>query len=456
MAKGQIDILIGTHKLAGKSVKFKDLGLLIVDEEQKFGVGVKDKLKTMKENVDSLTLTATPIPRTLQFSLMGARDLSVINTPPPNRQPIDTVLQVFNEESIRDAISYEMQRGGQAYFVNNRIQNIQEVSGMIQRLVPDAKIGIIHGRLDGQKMEAVLMDFVNGMYDVLVATSIIESGIDVPNANTMIINNANNFGLSDLHQMRGRIGRSNKKAFCYMITPPRHMLSDDATKRLNAIEQNSELGSGFNIAMKDLDIRGAGDLLGANQSGYINEIGFATYQKILSQTINELKNNEFKELFKDEKNDKFYRVEDFQIETDLELLIPDTYVNNIAERLSLYQDLEQIKTTEELKKYASNLKDRFGQVPQETTELLKTIELKWLAKAIGFHKIVLKQEKMICYFPSGNQADYFESDRFTKVLSYIQLNSRNCKMSEKNNKLRLIYSEMNSISQAIESLTPVL
>jgi transcription-repair coupling factor (superfamily II helicase) len=456
LAKGEIDILIGTHKLAGKSVKFKDLGLLIVDEEQKFGVGVKDKLKTMKENVDSLTLTATPIPRTLQFSLMGARDLSVINTPPPNRQPIDTVLQVFNEENIRDAISYEMQRGGQSYFVNNRIQNIQEVSGMIQRLVPDAKIGIIHGRLEGQKMEAVLMDFVNGMYDVLVATSIIESGIDVPNANTMIINNANNFGLSDLHQMRGRIGRSNKKAFCYMITPPRHMLSDDATKRLNAIEQHSELGSGLNIAMKDLDIRGAGDLLGASQSGYINEIGFATYQKILNETINELKNNEFKELFKDEKNDKIFRIEDFQIETDLELLIPDTYVNNIAERLSLYQDLEQIKEKEELKKYASNLKDRFGEVPQETTELLKTIELKWMAKEIGFQKIVLKQEKMICYFPAGNQAEYFESDRFTKVLSYIQSNPRNCKMSEKNNKLRLIYSDITSISQAIKNLTPVL
>ncbi len=455
LAKGEIDILIGTHKLAGKSVKFKDLGLLIVDEEQKFGVGVKDKLKTMKENVDSLTLTATPIPRTLQFSLMGARDLSVINTPPPNRQPIDTVIQVFNEESIRDAISYEMQRGGQAYFVNNRVQNIKEVSGMIQRLVPDAKVAIIHGQMDGQKMEATLMDFVNGMYDVLVATSIIESGIDVPNANTMIINNANNFGLSDLHQMRGRIGRSNKKAFCYMITPPRHMLSDDATKRLNAIEQNSELGSGFNIAMKDLDIRGAGDLLGGNQSGYINEIGFVTYQKILSETINELKNNEFKELFKDEKNDKFYKVEDFQIETDLELLIPDTYVNNIAERLSLYQDLEQIKTKKELKKYASNLKDRFGEVPAETIELLKTIELKWLAKAIGFHKIVLKQEKMICYFPAGNQSAYFESESFTNVLIYMQSNPRNCKMSERNGKLRLIYNSIETISQAIENIEKI-
>jgi len=271
----------------------------------------------------------------------------------------------------------------------------------------------------------------------------------------MIINNANNFGLSDLHQMRGRIGRSNKKAFCYMITPPRHMLSEDATKRLNAIEQNSELGSGFNIAMKDLDIRGAGDLLGANQSGYINEIGFATYQKILSETINELKNNEFKELFKDEKNDKFFRAENFQLETDLELLIPDTYVNNIAERLSLYQDLEQIKTKEELKKYASNLKDRFGDVPEETTELLKTIELKWLAKDIGFHKIVLKQEKMICYFPAGNISDYFESESFTNVLIYIQSNPKNCKLSERNNKLRLIYSTIETIEQAITNIKKI-
>lgn len=429
--------------------------MLIVDEEQKFGVGVKDKLKTLKENVDSLTLTATPIPRTLQFSLMGARDLSVINTPPPNRQPIDTQIHTFNEELIRNAISYEMQRGGQVYFVNNRIQNIKEVSGMIQRLIPDAKIGVIHGQLEGQKMEAVLMDFVNGMYDVLVATSIIESGIDVPNANTMIINNANNFGLSDLHQMRGRIGRSNKKAFCYLITPPRHMLSEDARKRLNAIEQHSELGSGFNIAMKDLDIRGAGDLLGANQSGYINEIGFATYQKILNETIEELKSNEFKDLFKDEQNDKFFQLEDFQLETDLELLIPDTYVNQIAERLSLYQELESVKTKEELIQFSTNLVDRFGEIPKETQELLKTMELKWLAKEIGFEKIVLKQDKMICYFTSNQQSNYFESDNFTNVLVYIQSNPNNCKMSERNNKLRLIYTSTNTISQAIQNLMEI-
>ena len=456
LAEGKIDILIGTHTIVGKKVKFQDLGLLIIDEEQKFGVGIKDKLKSIKENVDTLTLTATPIPRTLQFSLMGARDLSVINTPPPNRQPIDTQMHVFSEELIRDAILYEMQRGGQAYFVNNRVQNIKEVAGMIQRLVPDAKIGIIHGQLEGSKIEAVLMDFVNGMYDVLVATSIIESGIDVPNANTMIINNANNFGLSDLHQMRGRIGRSNKKAFCYMITPSEFMLSKDAKRRLQAIEENSELGGGFNIAMKDLDIRGAGDLLGANQSGFINEIGFATYQKILNETIEELKQNEFKDLFQDDKSDKFYHLEDFQLETDLQLLIPDTYVNQIAERLSLYQELDLVKTKEALITYRKNLIDRFGEIPEETDQLLETIKLRQIAKKIGLEKIILKQEKMICYFTANQKSDYYNSNSFTKVLNFIQTNPRNCKMSEKNNKLRLIYSGITSISQAIDNLLPVL
>jgi len=452
LAEGKVDILIGTHTIVGKKVKFKDLGLLIIDEEQKFGVGIKDKLKSIKENVDTLTLTATPIPRTLQFSLMGARDLSVINTPPPNRQPVDTQIVVFNEELIRDAVMYEMQRGGQTYFVNNRVQNIKEVAGMIQRLVPDAKIGIIHGQLEGQKIEAVLMDFVNGMYDVLVATSIIESGIDVPNANTMIINNANNFGLSDLHQMRGRIGRSNKKAFCYMITPSEFMLSDDAKKRLQAISENSDLGSGFNIAMKDLDIRGAGDLLGANQSGFINEIGFATYQKILNETIEELKQNEFKELFEDETSDKFFTIEDFQLETDLQLLIPDDYVNQIAERLSLYQELDLVKTKEDLATFRANLIDRFGEIPEETNQLLETIKLRHLAKRIGLEKIVLKQEKMICYFTSNPNSDYYNSDSFTKVLNFVQTNPKNCKMSEKNNKLRLIFSEVGSVTEAIGNL----
>lgn len=453
LASGEIDILIGTHKIVSKTIKFKDLGLLIIDEEQKFGVGVKDKLKTIKENVDTLTLTATPIPRTLQFSLMGARDLSVINTPPPNRQPIDTQLHTFNEELIRDAVSYEMQRGGQVYFVHNRVQNIKEVAGMIQRLVPDAKIAIIHGQMEGQKIEAVMMDFIEGMYDVLVATSIIESGIDVPNANTMIVNNANNFGLSDLHQMRGRIGRSNKKAFCYLITPPSHMLSNDARKRLQAIEQYSDLGSGFNIAMKDLDIRGAGDLLGANQSGYINDIGFATYQKILNETIEELKQNEFKELFKDENNDKFHFVDDFQLETDLEILIPDDYVNSVAERLTLYQELDELKTEEELAKYRANLVDRFGEIPEETEQLLETIKLRWLAKKVGLEKIILKGEKMICYFVANQKSSFYESDKFTNVLTYIQLNPRGCKMSEKNGKLRLVFAHVDSIQQAVKRIT---
>ncbi len=452
LAKGEVDIIIGTHKIVGKNVKFKDLGLLIIDEEQKFGVGVKDKLKTIKENVDTLTLTATPIPRTLQFSLMGARDLSVITTPPPNRQPIDTQMHTFNEEMIRDAIGYEMQRGGQTYFVHNRIQNIKEIAGMIQRLIPDCKVAIIHGQMEGQQIEAVMLDFIEGMYDVLVATSIIESGIDVPNANTMIINNANNFGLSDLHQMRGRIGRSNKKAFCHLITPPMHMISSDSRKRLQAIEQFSDLGSGFNIAMKDLDIRGAGDLLGANQSGYINDIGFATYQKILNETIEELKQNEFKELFEDENNDKFHEVNDFQLETDLEILIPDDYVNNIAERLSLYQELDLLKTEEELVKFRDSLIDRFGPIPKEAKQLLQTIILRFMAKEMGFEKIVIKAQKMIGYFVSNPQSNFYESEKFTKVITYAQLNHGNVRLSEKGNKLRLIFDNISSVKEAVFKL----
>lgn len=452
LANGQVDIIIGTHKLVGRNVKFHDLGLLIIDEEQKFGVSVKDKLKTIKENVDTLTLTATPIPRTLQFSLMGARDLSVINTPPPNRQPIDTQLHGFNEEIIRDALIYEMQRGGQAYFVHNRIQNIKEVAGMIQRLVPDAKVAIIHGQMEGDKIEAVMLDFIEGMYDVLVATSIIESGIDVPNANTMIINNANNFGLSDLHQMRGRIGRSNKKAFCFLITPPIHTLSSDSRKRLQAIEQFSDLGSGFNIAMKDLDIRGAGDLLGANQSGFINEIGFATYQKILNETIEELKQNEFKELFENESNDKFQEVNDFQLETDLEILIPDDYINNIAERLSLYQDLDNIKNQQELTNFEKNLIDRFGPIPQQAKQLLETIQLRFIAKGLGFEKIVIKNNKMIGYFIANQQSKFYESEKFTSVITYVQMHPNKCKLSEKNGKLRLVFENTSTIGKAINEI----
>src|SRR5690554_2377343 len=359
LAEGKVDILIGTHQLVSKDVKFKDLGLLIVDEEQKFGVNVKDKLKTIAHNIDTLTLTATPIPRTLQFSLMAARDLSVITTPPPNRYPIETQLVSFNEEIIRDAVAYEIQRGGQVFFIHNRIENIKEVAGMIQRLVPDAKIAIGHGQLDGKKLEELMLGFMNGEFDVLVSTTIIESGLDVPNANTIFINNANHFGLSDLHQMRGRVGRSNKKAFCYFITPPYEAMTNDARKRIQALEQFTDLGSGFNIAMKDLEIRGAGDLLGGEQSGFINDIGFETYQKILTEAIEELKENEFKELYAETEIKPKTYVKDTQIDSDFELLFPDEYINNITERLNLYTELNQIKDEAGLQKFESELLDRF-------------------------------------------------------------------------------------------------
>ncbi|MFT7614759.1 MAG: transcription-repair coupling factor (superfamily II helicase), partial [Parvicellaceae bacterium] len=415
LAEGKVDIIIGTHRLAGKDVAFKDLGLLIIDEEQKFGVSVKDKLKTFKQNVDTLTLTATPIPRTLQFSLMGARDMSVINTPPPNRYPVQTELRTFSEDVIRDAITYELSRSGQVFFVHNRVQNIQEVAGMISRLCPDAKVAIGHGQMDGAKLEAVMLDFMAGLYDVLVATTIIESGIDVANANTMIINNANHFGLSDLHQLRGRVGRSNKKAFCYLFTPPPQHLTDEARKRLHAIEQFSELGSGFNISMRDLDIRGAGNLLGGEQSGFISDIGFEMYQKILDEAIQELKETEFKELFKKEVSEGKY-VKDCQVETDLELVIPDDYVNNITERLSLYRNLDGVKKEEDLAKFQAELVDRFGEVPEETLSLISTVRLRWLARDIGFEKVILKRNTLIGTFIADQTNPYYQSTKFTRVL----------------------------------------
>ena len=376
---GTLDIVIGTHQLVNKSVEFKDLGLLIIDEEQKFGVAVKDKLKTIKENVDTLTLTATPIPRTLQFSLMAARDLSVITTPPPNRYPVETHVVRFGEENIRDAIRYEISRGGQVFFVHNRIENIKEVAGMIQRLVPDAKIGIGHGQMDGKKLEDLMLRFMNNEFDVLVSTTIIESGLDVPNANTIFINNANNFGLSDLHQMRGRVGRSNKKAFCYFITPDYSAMTDEARKRITALEQFSELGSGINIAMKDLEIRGAGDLLGGEQSGFINEIGFETYQKILAEAIDELKEKEFKNLYEETEGPKKNFVKEMTIDTDFELLFPDDYVNNITERLNLYTKLNELKTEAELQKFEKELLDRFGEMPKPAEDLLNSVRIKWIA-----------------------------------------------------------------------------
>ncbi|MCV9927996.1 transcription-repair coupling factor [Flavobacterium sp. LS1R49] len=455
LAEGKLDIVIGTHQLVNKNVVFKDLGLLIVDEEQKFGVNVKDKLKTIAANVDTLTLTATPIPRTLQFSLMAARDLSVITTPPPNRYPIETNVVGFNEELIRDAISYEIQRNGQVFFINNRIENIKEVAGMIQRLVPNARVGIGHGQMEGAKLEELMLAFMNGEFDVLVATTIIESGLDVPNANTIFINNANNFGLSDLHQMRGRVGRSNKKAFCYFICPPYSSMTEDARKRIQALEQFSELGSGFNIAMKDLEIRGAGDLLGGEQSGFINEIGFDTYQKIMNEAIEELKENEFKDLYPEE-NDietKEY-VKDLQIDTDFELLFSDEYINNVTERLSLYNELGSVKNEEELVVFQNKLIDRFGPMPPRANALMNSIRIKWIATSVGIEKLVMKKGKMIGYFVSDQQSDYYQSKRFHKIIKFVQTHSNLCQMKEKQtpNGLRLLltFENVKSTKRALE------
>jgi transcription-repair coupling factor (superfamily II helicase) len=458
LEKGNVDIIIGTHQLANKNVKFKDLGLLIVDEEQKFGVAVKERLKTIKENVDVLTLTATPIPRTLQFSLMAARDLSVINTAPPNRYPIESNVIRFGEETIRDAVSYEIQRGGQVFFIHNRIENIKEVAGMIQRLVPDAKIGIGHGQLDGKKLEELMLAFMNGEFDVLVSTTIIESGLDVPNANTIFINNANNFGLSDLHQMRGRVGRSNKKAFCYFITPEYSAMTPDARKRITALEQFTELGSGFNIAMKDLEIRGAGDLLGGEQSGFINDIGFDTYQKILNEAIDELKETEFSDLYKDDGKPKKY-VKDVTIDTDFELLFPDDYVNNITERLNLYTKLNDIKTEEELVQFETEIIDRFGELPTQVSDLLDSVQLKWIATKMGVEKLIMKQGKLIGYFIQDQQSGFYQSDNFSKVLQFAQLNAGKCKMKEKKtrNGLRLLitFEGIKSTKQALAALSHI-
>ncbi|SHF81280.1 transcription-repair coupling factor [Flavobacterium fluvii] len=455
LAEGKLDIVIGTHQLVNKNVVFKNLGLLIVDEEQKFGVNVKDKLKTIAANVDTLTLTATPIPRTLQFSLMAARDLSVITTPPPNRYPIETNVVGFSEELIRDAISYEIQRNGQVFFINNRIENIKEVAGMIQRLVPDARVGIGHGQMEGSKLEELMLAFMNGEFDVLVATTIIESGLDVPNANTIFINNANNFGLSDLHQMRGRVGRSNKKAFCYFICPPYSAMTDDARKRIQALEQFSELGSGFNIAMKDLEIRGAGDLLGGEQSGFINEIGFDTYQKIMNEAIDELKENEFKDLYENEDSgvEKEY-VKDLQIDTDFELLFSDEYINNVTERLSLYNELGNVTNEEELIVFQNKLIDRFGPMPPRALALMNSIRIKWVATKVGIEKLVMKKGKMIGYFVSDQQSDYYTSNRFHKVIQFVQKNSNICVMKEKQTpaglRLLLTFDNVKTTRRALE------
>lgn len=463
LAAGQIDILIGTHAIVGKQVKFRDLGLIIIDEEQKFGVAVKDKLKTLKTTVDTLTLTATPIPRTLQFSMMGSRDLSVISTAPPNRYPVQTELHTFNEEIIRDAIQFEVSRGGQVFFVHNRVQDIIEIAGMIQRLCPDVKVAIGHGQMDGDKLEAVMLGFVEGEFDVLVATTIIEAGLDISNANTIIINHAHMFGLSDLHQMRGRVGRSNKKAFCYLLTTPVSLLTNEARKRLKTIEEFSELGSGFNIAMRDLDIRGAGNLLGGEQSGFINEIGFEMYQKILDEAIQELRLEHSDLNIGDSFNQKVqqnstqqYFVNDCSIDTDMEILLPSDYVQNITERLNLYRELDDSKNEEQLHRFQEQLKDRFGPVPEEALELIQTVRLRWLAMEIGFEKMILKNNRLVGYFIPKQDSPYYQSETFSKVLRFVQKNQRLCKMKEHNGKLSLSFEHVKTIHAALACLQPIL
>jgi transcription-repair coupling factor (superfamily II helicase) len=456
LKSGKIDVLIGTHQLVGKQVEFKDLGLLIVDEEQKFGVAVKEKLRALKTNVDVLTLTATPIPRTLQFSLMAARDMSVIATAPPNRYPIESEVVRFDEELIRDSISYEIQRGGQVFFIHNRVENITEVAGMLQRLVPDARIRVGHGQLDGKKLEGNLLQFMDGSYDILVATTIIENGLDVPNANTIFINNAQNFGLSDLHQMRGRVGRSNKKAFCYFITPPHSAMSSDAQKRIQAIEQFAALGSGIQIAMKDLEIRGAGDLLGGEQSGFINDIGFDTYQKILKEAIEELKENEFKSLYSDKEEAPKAFVKEIQIDTDLEVLFPDDYINIVSERLTLYNRLATLKEEADLVQYQKEIEDRFGPLPLEAEALLDSVRLKWKAAHLGIDRLLLKKKQCIGYFIADQESPFYQSDRFHALLVWVQQHATQVNMKEKQTKgglrLRLAFKDIHSVQQALQAL----
>ena len=453
LKSGEIDILIGTHAIVSDRIKFKDLGLMIIDEEQKFGVAVKDKLKTMRTSVDTLTLTATPIPRTLQFSLMGARDLSIINTPPPNRQPVLTEIITLNEETIRDAISYEVSRGGQVFFVNNRISNIQEIAGMIQRLCPGVRVGIGHGQMDGKVLEKNMLEFIKGAYDVLIATTIIESGIDISNANTIIINNAHNFGLSDLHQLRGRVGRSNKKAFCYLIAPKFSLLSSEARKRLEALVQFTDLGSGFNIAMKDLDIRGAGNMLGGEQSGFISEIGFEMYQKILNEAMKELRDDEFKELFNERTTDQMTTYsEDCIFETDYEVRIPDYYVNDVSERLSLYQELDRIESMEKLKEFEERMKDRFGTIPKEVKELFFSFELRWLAQKIGLERLVIKSEKLVGWFIADSNSPFYQTEVFTDLLKRIMNMGQGYRIIQKQDKLRLVIEPITNIREAYKKL----
>ena len=448
VASGETDILIGTHRIVNKDIIFKNLGLMIIDEEQKFGVKVKDRLKEMRVNVDVLTLTATPIPRTLHFSLMGARDLSIIATPPPNRQPVTTELQIFNEVLIRDAVSYELKRGGQVYFVHNRVAELDSIANLIMRLVPDSKVATAHGQMEGDKLEKVMMNFIEGHYDVLVSTNIIESGLDIPNANTIFINHANHFGLSDLHQMRGRVGRSNKKAFCFLLTPALSLLTSDARKRLSTLEEFSDLGDGFKVAMRDLDIRGAGNLLGAEQSGFINDLGYELYHRILDEAVQELKENEFRELFEVSLSETVESLKiDCQIETDLHILIPEKYVSSISERLSLYTQLDDMKTEEELHKFEVMVKDRFGPLPPEVKDIIEIVRVRWIAEIVGMEKILLKNNNLKCYFVSSENEKYYKSAAFGKIIDYVKNNSRKCSLKEAKGKLMLIFEKITSIEE---------
>ena len=470
LSEGKIDVIIGTHKLLGKDVKFKDLGLLVIDEEQKFGVAAKEKLKALRVNVDTLTLTATPIPRTLQFSLMGVREMSIIATPPPNRHPIQTELNCFDKEIIREAIDYETSRGGQVFFIHNRVQSLREMELLIHSVCPEVSIAVVHGQMDGEALEKIMLDFINGDYNVLVSTAIIESGLDIPNANTIIINQAHLFGLSDLHQLRGRVGRSNKKAFCYLFTPPVTDLTPEARRRLRAIEEFSDLGSGFNIAMQDLDIRGAGNLMGAEQSGFIAEIGFETYHRILNEAMMELREEEgFKDIFKDHdaeiKNQKIYTesvelskiknpvfVSECQIDTDLELLFPETYIENVTERFRLYRELDNMDTEANLLNFEKELVDRFGEIPEPSRELIHVIRLRWLAARLGFEKITLRNEQLLVYFIGDQNSPYFASETFKKIIQYVQKNPRLFKVKEVKDKLAMNVSQVKNIWQAMEML----
>ena len=462
LKEGEVSILIGTHRIIGKDVKFKDLGLLVIDEEQKFGVAVKEKLKQLKVNVDTLTMTATPIPRTLQFSLMGARDLSVISTPPPNRYPIQTEVHTFNEDIIREAINFEMSRNGQVFLVNNRIQNLPELEAMVRRNVPDARVCVGHGQLEPEKLEKIILDFVNYDYDVLIATTIIESGIDIPNANTIIINQAQNFGLSDLHQMRGRVGRGNKKAFCYLLAPPLSSLTPEAKRRLQAIENFSDLGSGIHIAMQDLDIRGAGNMLGAEQSGFIADLGYETYQKILNEAVKELKTEEFADLYAEEpevgeekiSGENF--VDECTVESDLELLFPNEYIPSSSERMLLYRELDNMELDKDVSEFKLRLEDRFGKIPSEGLELLRIVPLRRIAKRLGVEKVFLKAGRMTLFFVNNPDSPYYQSAAFGKIIDYMGRYPRACNLREQNGKRSMVIKNVETVEIAVSILQEIV